>query len=153
MKNLKRVQMVDITQKKDVYREATAQARIKLKKETIDLIKNGNIEKGDPILVAEVAAILAAKNTSQIIPLCHPIPITGVETKHKIYDEYLEVEVKVKTTAKTGVEMEALSAATAYMLTIWDMVKKYEKDELGQYPNTIIEYIKVKEKVKGVQDE
>jgi cyclic pyranopterin phosphate synthase len=140
--------MVDITHKNDVYREAIAQARIRLKKETIDLIKHGKIEKGDPILVAEVAAILAAKNTSQIIPLCHPIPITGVETKHKIHDEYLEVEIKVKTTAKTGVEMEALSAVTAYMLTVWDMVKKYEKDEFGQYPETRIEFIKIKEKFK-----
>ncbi|MEM2897049.1 MAG: cyclic pyranopterin monophosphate synthase MoaC [Candidatus Bathyarchaeia archaeon] len=145
-----RIQMVDITQKKDVYREATAQARIRLKKETIDLIKSGKIEKGNPIPVAEVAAVLAAKNTDQIVPLCHPIPITGVEIKHEFRDEYLEVEVKVRTTAKTGVEMEALSAATVYMLTIWDMVKKYEKDEFGQYPSTAIEHVKVKEKVKEI---
>lgn len=145
-----RIQMVDITKKPDVYREAIAQARIKLKKETIDLIKSKKIEKGDPILVAEVAAVLAAKNTSQIIPLCHPIPITGVEVKHRFNDNYLEVEVKVKTTAKTGVEMEALSAATVYMLTVWDMVKKYEKDEFGQYPETMIEHIMVKKKIKEV---
>jgi len=144
-----RFRMVDITGKKEVFREAVAAGRIKLKPNTVALIKKGKIEKGDPLAVAEVAAVLAAKNTSQLIPFCHSIPLTTVQTKAKINDAGIEVESLVRTKASTGVEMEALSAATAYLLTIWDVVKKYEKDAQGQYPETAIEYVKVKKKMKG----
>jgi len=148
-KNAQCFRMVDITGKKEVFREAVAVGRIKLKPNTIALIKKGKIEKGDPLAVAEVAAVLAAKNTSQLIPFCHSIPLTTVQTKAKINDAGIEVESLVRTKARTGVEMEALSAATAYLLTVWDVVKKYEKDAQGQYPETAIEYVKVKKKMKG----
>lgn len=141
--------MVDITAKPEVYREATAIGRIKLRSETVRLIKEGLIEKGDPIHTAKIAGILAAKNTPLLIPLCHPIPITNVDIDVRIIDEsILEVEVTVKSRAQTGVEMEALVAASTALLTIWDMVKKYEKNSEGQYPHTLIQDIRVVRKVK-----
>ena len=132
--------MVDITGKKQVLREAVAAGRIRLKPSTITLIKEGKIEKGNPLAAAEIAAVLAAKNTSQLIPFCHSIPLTSVQTKAKINDDGIQVEALVRTKASTGVEMEALSAATAYLLTVWDIVKKYEKDAQGQYPETCLLY-------------
>jgi len=149
-KKAQHFKMVDITGKKEVFREAVATGRIKLKPSTITLIKEGKIEKGNPLAAAEIAAVLAAKNTSQLIPFCHSIPLTSVQTKAKINDSGVEVEALVRTKAGTGVEMEALSAATAYLLTVWDVVKKYEKDSRGQYPETAIEYVKVKQKVKSL---
>lgn len=144
-----RFRMVDISSKDDVYREATAVGRLRLRPETAKMIRDGKIEKGDPLSVAEVGAMLAAKNTSQLLPLCHHIPLTNVQTTASVGENYVEVEANVKTTGKTGVEMEALTAATIYLLNVWDMVKKLEKDRKGQYPETWIEYVKVKEKLKG----
>lgn len=141
--------MVDITAKPEVYREATARGQIKLKPNTIKLIRAGKIEKGDPLSTAKIAGTLAAKNTSYLIPLCHPLPITNVKISTKTFNDMVEVEAIVKTTAKTGVEMEALVAATVALLTIWDMTKQYEKDEQGQYPSTSIENIKVVKKIKA----
>ena len=144
--------MVDVTSKPDVYREAKAKGTIKLKPETITLIKNGKIEKGDPFEVAKVAGILAAKNTSSMILLCHPLPLKGVEIKLKIIDDsYVEAVATVKTRAQTGVEMEALAAAAIALLTVWDMTKQYEKDEDGQYPSTSIQELHVVKKVKRKQ--
>jgi len=141
--------MVDITAKPDVYREAKAKGTIKLKPETIRLIREGKIEKGDPFHVAKVAGILAAKNTSSLIPLCHPLPLTSVEVDLQIVDDStIEVETTVKTRAQTGVEMEALAAATMALLTVWDMTKQYEKDKRGQYPHTAIQDIRVIRKMK-----
>lgn len=141
--------MVDITAKPEVYREATARGQIKLNPNTIKLIKAGKIEKGDPLSTAKIAGTLAAKNTSYLIPLCHPLPITSVEIDTKTFNDMVEVKAIVKTTAKTGVEMEALVAATVALLTIWDMTKQYEKDEQGQYPSTSIENIRVVKKIKA----
>jgi len=141
--------MVDITAKPGVYREAKARGQIKLNPNTIKLIKAGKIEKGDPLSTAKIAGTLAAKNTSHLIPLCHPLPITSVEISTKTSNDMVEVEAIVKTTAKTGVEMEALAAATMALLTIWDMTKQYEKDEQGQYPSTSIENIRVVKKIKA----
>jgi cyclic pyranopterin phosphate synthase len=142
--------MVDVTAKPEVYREATAKGRIKLRSETVKLIKDGLVEKGDPIYVAKIAGILAAKNTPMLIPLCHPIPITNVNVDVRIIDENtLEVEATVKSRAQTGVEMEALVAVSVALLTIWDMVKKHEKDSEGQYPYTLIQGIYVVKKEKG----
>jgi len=141
--------MVDVTAKPEVYREAKAKGAIKLKPETIRLIKEGKVEKGDPFHVAKVAGILAAKNTSSLIPLCHPLPLTNVEVDLQIVDgSTVEVETTVKTRAQTGVEMEALVAATVALLTVWDMTKQYEKDKRGQYPHTIIQNIRVVRKKK-----
>jgi len=141
--------MVDISDKEAVAREAVAIGKLRIRPETAKKLREGKIEKGDPISIAEVGATLAAKNTSQLIPLCHNIPISKVETSASIGQDSIEVEARVKAIAKTGVEMEALVAATMYLLNIWDMVKKIEKDERGQYPHTWIEYIKVKEKLKA----
>jgi len=144
--------MVDITAKPKIYREAKAKGTIKLKSETIMLIRDGKIEKGDPFHVAKVAGILAAKNTSSLIPLCHPLPLTSVEVKLQIVDDSkVEVETTVKTRAQTGVEMEALAAAATALLTVWDMTKQYEKDESGQYPSTSIQNLHVVRKVKEKQ--
>ncbi|OGD45769.1 molybdenum cofactor biosynthesis protein C [Candidatus Bathyarchaeota archaeon RBG_16_48_13] len=141
--------MIDITSKPEIYREAVAQGSIKLRPETVRRIREGSIEKGDPLSVAKVAGILAAKNTSSLIPLCHPLPLTNVEVDLEIADEStVKVEATVKTRAQTGVEMEALTAASVALLTIWDMTKKYEKDDQGQYPTTKIESIRVVRKIK-----
>jgi cyclic pyranopterin monophosphate synthase len=143
------VSMVDITGKPETFREATATGTIRLKTETVKLIKEGRIAKGDPIHTAKIAGILAAKRTSTIIPLCHPLPLTNVEVDVTFEDnKTLQVTVKVKTKASTGVEMEALTAASTSLLTIWDMVKQYEKDAEGQYPSTAIENIRVIKKIK-----
>jgi len=141
--------MVDVTAKPYVHREAKAKGAIKLKPETIRLIREGKVEKGDPFDVAKVAGILAAKNTSSLIPLCHPLPLTSVEVDLQIVDDStIEVQTTVKTRAQTGVEMEALVAATVALLTVWDMTKQYEKDKRGQYPHTVIQAIRVVRKVK-----
>jgi cyclic pyranopterin phosphate synthase len=147
--------MVDVSAKPEVFREATATGTIKLKAETIRLIKEGKIAKGDPFYTAKIAGILAAKRTSMLIPLCHPLPLTSVEVEIEILENSrVQVSSTVKTKAQTGVEMEALVATAVSLLTIWDMVKQYEKDELGQYPLTVIEDIRVVRKVKeGVAGE
>jgi len=145
---MRRFSMVDIAAKEVIVREAVAAGEIRLKSATITRMRSGRIEKGDAIAAAEVAAIMAAKNTPRILPFCHTIPITTVRTEHTFGRDTLRVESYVKGQAKTGVEMEALTAASAYLLTIWDMVKQYEKDENGQYPDTAITFLKVKKKVK-----
>lgn len=141
--------MVDITSKKIVYREAVAEGVIRLKPETIKRIKEGKVEKGDVLMISSIVAIQAVKKTPELIPLCHNIPITNVKTEYEfIGEDKIKVRVRVKTTAKTGVEMEALMGVSLALLNIWDMVKKYEKDDKGQYPDTWIEYIRVVEKIK-----
>jgi cyclic pyranopterin phosphate synthase len=142
--------MVDISDKPEIHREAIATGTVKLKPTTIQLIKRGKIAKGDPLYTAKIAAILAAKKTSSLIPLCHPLPITKVEIETEVLDEStVRVTAIVETKAQTGVEMEALTATVAGLLTIWDMVKQYEKDAEGQYSTTAIEDIHVVKKVKG----
>ncbi|MEB3799154.1 MAG: cyclic pyranopterin monophosphate synthase MoaC, partial [Desulfurococcales archaeon] len=134
--------MVDITSKPEVYREAVASGVIRLKPSTIEKIVKGEIEKGDVFTTARVAGMLAVKNTPQIIPHCHPIPYTGIKVLFTVLgSDRIKVTVKVKTTWKTGVEMDALTGVMAALLTIWDMVKKYEKDERGNYPETFIERV------------
>jgi cyclic pyranopterin phosphate synthase len=141
--------MVDISDKPEITREATAQGCIKLKTETLHLIKEGKIAKGDPLYTAKIAGIMAAKRTSTLIPLCHPLLLTKVEVKTEILgDSKVQVTATVKTKAQTGVEMEALTATAVSLLTVWDMVKQYEKDAEGQYPSTAIESIRVIKKLK-----
>jgi len=145
----KRMTMVDVSSKPEVYREATATGTLKLRTETVGLIRDGKIAKGDPLYTARIAGILAAKNTSNLIPLCHPLPLTNVEVKAEIIDNStIRITSTVKTRAQTGVEMEALVTTAVSLLTIWDMVKQYEKDAEGQYPSTFIENIRVIKKVK-----
>ena len=141
--------MVDVSGKAEIYREAIAEGSIKLKPETIKLIIEGKIAKGDPLYTARIAGILAAKKTSELVPLCHPLPLTNVEVEAKVSsNETVEAKAVVKTRAQTGVEMEALTAVSVALLTVWDMTKQYEKDTTGQYPNTAIEDIRVVKKMK-----
>jgi len=144
--------MVDVSKKPEVFRQATAKGIIKLKSETVRRIKEGKVEKGDVFTLAKVAGVLAAKKTSELVPLCHPLPLSNVDVTVEIVDgSKVAVEATVKASAKTGVEMEALVAVSAALLTVWDMTKQYEKDRKGQYPTTVISDIKVLRKVK--QDE
>jgi cyclic pyranopterin phosphate synthase len=141
--------MVDVSGKAEIFREATAAGKIKLKPETVSLIREGKIAKGDPLHTAKIAGILAAKKTSELIPLCHPLPLTSVKVEAKIADKTtIEVSATVKARAQTGVEMEALTAVSVALLTVWDMVKQYEKDSKGQYPTTAIENVHVVKKLK-----
>jgi cyclic pyranopterin monophosphate synthase len=140
--------MVDVSDKPEILREATATGTIKLHSKTIGLIEKGKIAKGDPRHVAKVAGTLAAKKTSELIPLCHPLPLTNVEVDLKIEGKKVRITSKVKARAQTGVEMEALTATAVALLTVWDMVKQYEKDSDGQYSSTMIEDIHVVEKIK-----
>ncbi|MHA1429127.1 MAG: cyclic pyranopterin monophosphate synthase MoaC, partial [Candidatus Freyarchaeota archaeon] len=128
--------MADISGKEDVLRIAHAKGTIKLKPETIQRIREKTLGKGDVITAAQIAGVLAAKKTPEIIPLCHPIPITKVDVQLSIGEGEVTVESTVRSLGKTGVEMEALVATSAALLTVWDMVKPYEKDEEGQYPDT-----------------
>jgi cyclic pyranopterin phosphate synthase len=141
--------MVDVSNKSQIFREAVATGTIKLKSATVCLIKEGNIAKGDPLGTAKLAGILAAKETSRLIPLCHNVLLTSVQVEVKVAgNSRIEVTATVKSKAQTGVEMEALVAATVGLLTVWDMVKQYEKDIDGQYPSTAIENIHVMKKIK-----
>ena len=143
--------MVDVSGKAEIFREATATGKIRLKPETVNLIREGKIAKGNPLYTAKIAGVLAAKKTSELVPLCHPLPLTSVEVEAKILDKTtVEVTATVKTKAQTGVEMEALAATSVGLLTIWDMVKQYEKDAAGQYPTTAVENIHVVRKLKRV---
>ena len=141
--------MVDVSGKAEVFREATAKGKIRLKPETVNLIREEKIAKGNPLYTAKIAGVLAAKKTSELVPLCHPLPLTNVEVEVEIAGEtFVEVTATVKTRAQTGVEMEALTAVSVGLLTVWDMVKQYEKDAAGQYPSTAIEDIHVVKKLK-----
>lgn len=143
------VRMVDIGGKDEVTRIAKAEGIIRMLPQTLKLVLEGKIEKGDVLTVAKIATISAVKKTPDILPLCHNIPISHVDVEFGVVgDDKLRVEVTVKAVARTGVEMEALVGAAVALLTVWDMVKKYEKDEMGQYPYTRIEYIRVLEKAK-----
>ena len=145
----KGVRMVEIGEKPDVLRIAKARGAIKLRESTVQRILKGEIKKGDIVSVAQLAAIMAVKKTPEIVPLCHPIPITGVNVDFNFEKNRVIVEVEVRSVGKTGVEMEALTGVSAALLAVWDMVKAYEKDEKGQYPYTMIEEIKVVSKIKG----
>ncbi len=142
------LKMVDISEKEDVIRTAIAEGFIRLKRETIEAIRENRIPKGDVIKTANVSAILAVKKTPELIPMCHPIPITSVKIDFEILNDGVKVRCLVKSIGKTGVEMEALTGVSIALLTIWDMVKALEKDESGNYPYTSIECIRVIEKRK-----
>lgn len=143
------VHMVDVSAKSDVAREATASGKIFLRSETLKAIEEGTVIKGNVLATAQVAGILAVKKTWEIIPMCHPIPVSGVEISFVQTSEYIEAMCRVKTFGKTGIEMEAITGVLVALDTIWDMVKSAEKDEHGQYPVTRIEDVHVVEKIKG----
>ena len=119
--------MVDVTGKEITCRVAVAKGAITMKAETMKLVLAGEVKKGDVLTVAKVAGIMAAKKCSELIPMCHPIAITGIDMEFKIDGNKIEVESTVKTTAQTGVEMEALTAVNIACLTIYDMCKAADK--------------------------
>lgn len=144
-----RSRMVDISQKDDSIRRATASGYISLKPTTIEAIENNSVKKGNVLSTARIAAVQAVKRTWDIIPMCHQIPITHVDVDFTIADNRVYAYVEVKSVGRTGVEMEALHGTAVALLTVWDMVKSAEKDETGNYPSTVISDIKVVEKIKS----
>lgn len=124
-----RAKMVDVSDKKETKRTAIARGSLKMKPETLQLINQRKIDKGDVLGVAQVAGIMAAKKTADLIPMCHPIPVTGIDLSFKEKgEETIIVEATVKTTNVTGVEMEALTAVSIALLTIYDMCKAVDKE-------------------------
>jgi cyclic pyranopterin monophosphate synthase len=143
-----RARMVDVSAKGELYRKAVASGTIQMKETTVKAIREGTVIKGNVLATARVAAVLAIKDTSRIIPMCHAIPVHGIDIDFTFEDESISAIVSVISSGKTGVEMEALVGVSTALLTIWDMVKSAEKDERGQYPVTEISDIRVMEKVK-----
>ncbi len=143
------VKMVDISQKPPLLRKAEAIGEIILKQETLAKIRGGQVKKGDPFIVAGIAATNAVKKTPDLIPLCHQVPITNVKTEFACKEDRVEARVTVKSVGQTGVEIEALIGVCTALTTVWDMVKYLEKDEGGQYPTTSISQIRVLQKIKA----
>lgn len=140
--------IVDITNKKDTVRIATASGILRLNEKSIGAIRDKSVKKGDVIEASTVAAIQAVKETPRIIPHCHPIPLQACDVNWNIENELLRCTVTVKATYKTGIEMEAITGVCAGLLCALDMVKSFEKDEQGLYPETSIDEVKIIDKVK-----
>ncbi|ABY22441.1 molybdenum cofactor biosynthesis protein C [Renibacterium salmoninarum ATCC 33209] len=126
-------QMVDVTDKAETHREATAQAVLSTSTEVLTLISSGGLPKGDALAVARFAGIMAAKKTPELIPLCHPLPLTKALVDFELQQSQVRILATVRTKGVTGVEMEALSAATIAALTLYDMIKAVDKSaEIGE---------------------
>ena len=125
-----RARMVDVGEKDVTHREAVAAARVLVNRETFDLIRSGGVKKGDVLTVAQVAGILGAKRTPELIPMCHPVPISGVDLRLTLDEMRCSVEItaSAKCDGRTGVEMEALTAASVAALTVYDMCKAVQRD-------------------------
>lgn len=125
-----RARMVDVTEKEKTHRKAVAMGRVRLNAETYALVIGGKLKKGDVLAVAQVAGIMAAKRTAELIPMCHPIAITGAAINFRLHDEahVIEIEASVTCSGETGVEMEALTAVSVAALTVYDMCKAAQKD-------------------------
>lgn len=124
-----RARMVDVTPKEDTHRVAIARGLVLMQPETLRLVAQNQIAKGDVLTVAQVAGIMAAKQTSQLIPMCHPLMLTGIDVRLALNESanQVEIEARVSTTGKTGVEMEALTAVTVAALTVYDMCKAVDR--------------------------
>ena len=125
-----RARMVDVTEKPVTHRTAVAAGEVHLSPATLDRIKHGTVKKGDVLAVAQVAGIQAAKHTWELIPMCHPLPLTGIDLTFRLSDAPCMIEIRASVTCSgvTGVEMEALTAVSAAALTIYDMCKAVQKD-------------------------
>ena len=119
--------MVDVSAKEATAREAVATGAVRLSGETVELLRSGDIPKGDALSVARIAGIMGAKRTPDLIPLCHPLALSGVEVHLRVVDSGVEITARVRTTDRTGVEMEALTAVSVAALTVVDMVKAVDK--------------------------
>ncbi len=119
------IRMVDVTEKQETTREAVARARVRMAPQTVSLIETNQVAKGNVLEVAKIAAIMAAKQTPQLIPLCHPLPMTHIDVQFSLDSAQglIHIEARTRVTYKTGVEVEALTAALIASLTIYDMVK------------------------------
>ena len=124
--------MVDVASKPDTHRVAIARAEILLSPETLQVVREGTAAKGDVLAVARVAGIMAAKKTPDLIPLCHPIMLSSVKIDFELHDHAIQIEARASTTGPTGVEMEALTAASIAALTIYDMLKAVERGAIIQ---------------------
>lgn len=123
-----RAKMVDVTDKDVTYREAIAEGTVAVNPDTMALIKNGGVKKGDVLAVAQIAGIMAAKKTSDMIPMCHPLTLSGADIDFRLTDTTIHITATVKCKGSTGVEMEALSAVSTAALTIYDMCKAVQRD-------------------------
>lgn len=123
-----RARMVDVTDKDSTYREAVAEATVIVTPKTMGLIKGGGVKKGDVLSVAQVAGIMAAKKTSEIIPMCHPLMLSAVDISFDLTETEVHIRSTVKCKGSTGVEMEALTAVSAAALTVYDMCKAVQRD-------------------------
>ena len=123
-----RAVMVDVTDKGPTHRSAVAEAAVLCAPETLAAIRTGGVKKGDVLAVAQVAGIQAAKRTWELIPLCHPLPLSGVDLSFELSETAVKIRAAVRCTGPTGVEMEALTAVTAAALTVYDMCKALQKD-------------------------
>ena len=141
--------IIDISEKKLVKRVATATGQLKLSKQSIDAINANKVKKGNVIEASTIAAIQAVKETPRIIPHCHPIPLEGCNVDWEISDTVLHCTVTVTANYKTGIEMEAITGVCAGLLCALDMVKSYEKDNDGQYPDSEISQVKIISKYKS----
>ncbi len=141
--------MVDIGTKPAVRRIAVAEGRLRLRLTTVQAIRAGRVAKGSVIAAAELAGMLAVKRTPDLIPLCHPIPLTRAAVRVVPEAGGVRATCEVEATYRTGVEMESLTGVTIALLTVWDMVKALEKDATGNYPEARINGVRVVSKVKG----
>jgi len=137
-----RARMVDVGEKPETHRVAVAAGRIAMRPETVALIREGRAAKGDVLAVAQVAAIMAAKRTHELIPMCHPLLLTRIEVGFEIAPDAVEITARVETRGQTGVEMEALTAVSAAALTVYDMVKAVDR-------GMVIEAIRLEQKAGG----
>ncbi len=138
--------MVDVSGKEPTKRRALAKGRVRLSPSTVAAIREGQTKKGDVLAVARVAGIMAAKRTPDLIPLCHPLPVSAVRVELNLLEDAVLIEAEVTTTAPTGVEMEALTAVSVTALTVYDMIKAVQRD-------AVIEEICLVEKSGGKSGE
>lgn len=139
------IRMIDVADKPVTVRTARASARLRARPETVDRIRSRGLAKGDAVATARLAGIMAAKRTADIVPLCHPLPLDAVDVDVRFpAADLIEVETRVRATARTGVEMEALVAATAAVLAVYDMTKSID-------PGMTIETVRLEEKTGGVR--
>ncbi len=137
-----RAHMVEVTEKAETLRVALAKGEILMKASTINAIKESSISKGDVLQVAQIAGVMGAKKTSDLIPMCHPLMLTHVSLDFEVLEDRILIEATVKTFGKTGVEMEALTAVNVAALTIYDMCKAVDKE-------MVINHVRLVEKVGG----